>query len=191
MHTNTKGENRLVTLKQSMDYDDAFLSELDKVVDFANRYIASVVKTDKTESEDKYEVIKNGDGCKHKITIIEEGEVLEESKEGPKELEYEREKGRGKGQEKRRYVTTEELRDRLEREFRPGVPFNVKDIKTVGKFRTSKDVYYHLDKLINKGSVAKLEVEEGKGQLYAFKEGPKGLISTDKIASYHRDLYAR
>jgi hypothetical protein len=186
MHANAKDENRLVTLKQPMDYDSSFLSELDKVIDFANTYILSVVKIDKIGNGKEDETVKSENSSKNKtLTIIEESDTREESesKEGSEELKEE--------QEKRHYITTEKLCGRLEREFKPGIPFNAKDIKAVGKFSKIKDVYYHLSKLIDKGVIIKLDIDEGKEQSYTFKEGPKELISKDKVAGYHKDLYAR
>jgi len=178
-HTNAKGENRLIILKEPIAYDNAaIISELGKALDLANTYVASAERM-KDELIDATGIVDN----KKDVTahIIDDGGEKKDI-EGDKKDTEETEKA---DSAKSSYRRTENLLRKLKTEVKPGAEINTYEISKILGLK-ERNLLYHLNKWIESGDITKV----GHSR-YKILEKDTSLATPEQIRRDHRDLYGR
>lgn len=178
-HTNAKGENRLIILKEPMTYDNAaIISDIGKALDLANTYVASAERM-KDDIIDATGVMDNKkDGTVHIINDDRERKDIESDKKDIEETEkiY---------SVKTSYRRTENLLRKLKTEVKPGAEVNTYEIAKILGLK-ERNLLYHLNKWIDSGDITKV----GHSR-YKILEKDTSLATPEQIRRDHRDLYGR
>lgn len=178
-HTNTKGENRLIILKEPIAYDNtAIISELGKALDLANTYVASAERI----KDDIIDATGIADNKKDSTTpIIDDDMERKDIGSDKKDIEDTEKTDSSKSS----YRRTENLLRKLKTEVKPGAEINTYEISKILGLR-ERNLLYHLNKWIESGDITKV----GHSR-YRILEKDTSLATPDQIRRDHRDLYGR
>lgn len=178
-HTNAKGENRLIILKEPIAYDNtAIISELGKALDLANTYVASAERI-KDDIIDTTGIVDNEkDNTTHIIDDDREKKDIEDDKKDIEETEK-------IDSTRSSYRRTENLLRKLKTEVKPGAEINTYEISKILGLK-ERNLLYHLNKWIESGDITKV----GHSR-YKILEKDTSLATPEQIRRDHRDLYGK
>jgi len=178
-HTNAKGENRLIILKEPIAYDNTvIISELGKALDLANTYVASTERI----KDDIIDATGIADNEKDSTTHIIDDDRDKKDIEGGKKDTEETEKI---DSARSSYRRTENLLRKLKTEVKPGAEVNTYEISKILGLK-ERNLLYHLNKWIESGDITKV----GHSR-YKILEKDTSLATPEQIRRDHKDLYGK